>query len=155
MSVDSIKAFKFIDAKIEEEKSKEALPEASDELAVTEKENKATEDVLNKDADLFSLLLESDNKNFQKINEITPTSSKIKVTSLSKNPKSKRSLFETKPSPKKPRTSYKLVDVFARMTGEAPTNAHQSAGDVEMLMKSMMRYGKEFLDYCEKNAEDI
>ncbi|KAL5293207.1 TREX2.2 family protein [Megaselia abdita] len=157
MTVDSIKAFKFIDAKKEEEAEKaskedilEPLPELTEELL--EKDKK--EDLLNEDLDLFEQLLQSDNMNFQKINETTPKSSKIKM-SQKKVPKSKRSLFETTPSTKKPRTSYKLVDVFQRMTGEEPINAHQSAGDVEMLLKSMLHYGKPFLDYCEKNAVDF
>lgn len=168
MTVDSIKAFKFIDAKLEKEllqesnklsqkldDSPELLQTLTQELEGITQENKEKEDLLNEDMDLFASLLASEDTNFQKINETTPKSSKIKVTSLTKTPKSKRSLFEATPSPKKPRTSYKLVDVFTRMTGEEPTNAHQSAGDVEMLLKCMLQYGKLFLDYCEENAVEF
>uniref|UniRef100_T1GW48 Exonuclease domain-containing protein n=1 Tax=Megaselia scalaris TaxID=36166 RepID=T1GW48_MEGSC len=49
-------------------------------------------------------------------------------------------------------SSYKLVDVFKRTTGLEPKNAHEAEGDVQMLLKTMLFYGTDFLEYCEKKA---
>lgn len=51
--------------------------------------------------------------------------------------------------------SYSLKAVCIRVLGEEPVNYHQADGDVESLLKCMLRYGQQFLDYCEIRAVGI
>ncbi|XP_072397096.1 three-prime repair exonuclease 1 isoform X2 [Diabrotica undecimpunctata] len=49
--------------------------------------------------------------------------------------------------------SYKLGDVFSRLTKKAPSNSHQADGDVQMLIMCAATLGDTFVDWCNQNAK--
>ncbi|XP_055851005.1 three-prime repair exonuclease 1 [Episyrphus balteatus] len=66
-------------------------------------------------------------------------------------PKSRKSL-SFNPTPTKV-GNYKLGSIYERLFDRSPVNAHHAEADVITLKKIMLRYGKSFVDYAEKNAK--
>uniref|UniRef100_A0A6P7GS03 Uncharacterized protein LOC114341455 n=1 Tax=Diabrotica virgifera virgifera TaxID=50390 RepID=A0A6P7GS03_DIAVI len=84
-------------------------------------------------------------------NETTPQEQIVTSSNLPPNPK--------KPKIVEPRKkldygiSYKLGDVFSRLTKKAPINSHQADGDVQMLIMCAATLGDSFVDWCNQNAK--
>lgn len=76
----------------------------------------------------------------------------------SSGPRARKSLFgsTTAMTPISTATkikSYKLTSIYERLFGSAYLNAHNAEADVISLQKIILKYGKSFVDYAEKNAK--
>lgn len=158
--VDSLEIFRTLADAVDEPEPVSSL------LATPQMEEKTT-------ATDLEILLESDIRARQSMNEKTPSSRKIKAdqgrlrigeieaaTGVRIGTKSKRELFpsngksEESATPKK-RITFKLVDIYTRLHGIAPAIAHNAEEDANILMKCCLVDAKRFIECAEKSAVQL
>ncbi|CAH1155732.1 unnamed protein product [Phaedon cochleariae] len=96
----------------------------------------------------------------QKINETTPKKqmmiSHSDTSSEFCQPSKKMKLTPSTPAAKRNLrfdVSFKLGDVYSRLTKKSPQNVHQAEGDVLMLIMSAATMGDRFVDWANSNAK--
>lgn len=85
----------------------------------------------------------------QAVNETTPQKQLIRQTDTSAAKKLKLDVRKTLDF----RISYKLGDVYSRLTKKNPIGSHQADADVQMLIMCAATLGDSFVDWCNQNAK--
>ncbi|KAL3284688.1 hypothetical protein HHI36_018837 [Cryptolaemus montrouzieri] len=86
-------------------------------------------------------------QNIQKVHETTPKHQIIRTTSSFDSVK--RNIFPQN----KQRTSFKLCDIYKRLTHKDPNNSHHAEADVDYLIHCAAFYGEKFVEWSNKNAK--
>ncbi|KAK9886836.1 hypothetical protein WA026_018486 [Henosepilachna vigintioctopunctata] len=88
------------------------------------------------------------NHNIQKINETTPKKQVISI-----NSEIRQGRVNVTSTVKKKLTSFKLCDIYKRLTCKDPVHSHHAEGDVDCLIHCAAAYGDDFVEWANKNAK--
>ncbi|KYB28263.1 Three prime repair exonuclease 2-like Protein [Tribolium castaneum] len=146
LCLDSLNAFRSIDTLEAEAVKQPPKGEIPFEF------NDGYDELLSQAVDEYEKQMKLTPEQVQKINETTPQKQKICSTTGNGGPgaSTKRNFGHIREF-----VSYKLEDVYKRLTSKEPISAHEAEGDVTMLVTCAAVYGEKFVKYANDNSKRL